>query len=313
MKSFIQILINCIPTTKVPNSKLIKFFLKIIYFMVRKFTNGPYIIKTEFFSIYSYTSRNEPSSVYFRNFHDYQILKTICNLYDEKKNLFFIDIGANVGSYSLTIAKNFKNSKCVAFEPVPYYFDQFKKNIELNKLKNIIVSNECVSNNNTKNIDFFVNNTLPGSSGLSNKIFTFHPKIKDKDNFEKIIRNSIKLDELEKKYDFINCENFLIKVDVEGAEKKVIEGAENIISKFKPDMLIEIQEGNLEKDQNIINSLKFFERLGYKFHKSINSQSIILSNFINELENLFNKKQTFHLDLFISQKNNCVKLAENKN
>jgi FkbM family methyltransferase len=303
MNRLIQILINLYPTSLIYESKLIRFFFKIIYFAIRPFFDGPFVIKTKFFLINAYPLKNEPSSVYFRNFHDFEIINKICKMYNLDDKILFFDIGANIGSYSLAIANNYKNSKCYGFEPVQKYLKQFSDNIKLNQKKNIIISNNCISDSNLEKIDFFVSKELPGGSGLNNNLFSFHPKIKNKNDFYKISCKSMKLDEFEKKEKLNEYKNILIKIDVEGAEKKVLIGGQNLIIKFKPDILVEIEERNFEKENNVIQNLKNLESLGYKIYRSITEENPILSTkLLEELSSKFKKQQAFHLDLFLSIK-----------
>ena len=67
----------------------------------------------------------------------------------------------------------------------------------------------------------------------------------------------------EKLDNLIKNENIgFIKIDVEGHEKNVLVGAEKIIKKCKPNLLVEIEERHTNnKVQNIIN---FINDLGYK-------------------------------------------------
>ena len=46
--------------------------------------------------------------------------------------LIIIDIGANIGSVSLIMAKKFKDSKVFAIEPTNYAFNKLSTNLDLN-------------------------------------------------------------------------------------------------------------------------------------------------------------------------------------
>ena len=65
---------------------------------------------------------------------------------NKKKTI--IDIGANIGSVSLPLAKTFKNSKIISIEPTVYAFSKLKKNVNLNPYlkKRIILQNIFISN-----------------------------------------------------------------------------------------------------------------------------------------------------------------------
>ena len=59
-----------------------------------------------------------------------------------------IDVGANIGSVSLSLANIFKNSNVLAFEPSFYAFKKLKKNLNLNSRleKRIKLFNSSISN-----------------------------------------------------------------------------------------------------------------------------------------------------------------------
>jgi len=59
-----------------------------------------------------------------------------------KSNDIVIDIGAHIGEYALPAAKN--SGKVVAVEPNPDTFTILKKNIELNKISNVIPINQAI-------------------------------------------------------------------------------------------------------------------------------------------------------------------------
>ena len=52
---------------------------------------------------------------------------------------------------------------------------------------------------------------------------------------------------------------YLVKIDVEGAENMVLEGAQKFIAQYKPIFLIE-----LHSPQNFIKTYHFFSKLHYK-------------------------------------------------
>ena len=63
-------------------------------------------------------------------------------LFKSDSKLTIIDIGANIGSISLPLAKIFDKSKIFAIEPTNYAFKKLNKNLNLNKnlKKNIFLN-----------------------------------------------------------------------------------------------------------------------------------------------------------------------------
>jgi len=120
---FVQKLINFFPTEKIPKNKFIKFIFKLIYFLIRNILKGPFVIKTDFFKIHAYPQKQESSSIYYRGFHEYSFLKIINNLYHRDSKIIFLDIGANVGNNTLSVANFYKNICIEARNSVEERFD----------------------------------------------------------------------------------------------------------------------------------------------------------------------------------------------
>src|SRR6188474_142534 len=53
----------------------------------------------------------------------------------------FLDLGANIGYFSLLVAKNLPSVKVISFEPVLGLFQSMNDNISLNNIKNITTVN----------------------------------------------------------------------------------------------------------------------------------------------------------------------------
>jgi len=123
----------------------------------------------------------------------------------------FVDVGANIGGYAIRAAKY---CKVYAIEPLPRNYKILKINEKLNNVK--INSFNIAAGNKYGKIKLYYE---PGAYGT--------PSVKSKQNY--FIEVEMKpLDEI------INEESIdLIKIDVEGAEDLVLEGARNCLKKQK--------------------------------------------------------------------------------
>jgi FkbM family methyltransferase len=142
-----------------------------------------------------------------------------------KEYMLFIDIGAHYGFYTLLIASQFKHSRILAFEPVPENCEILKRNVKLNKLKNVEIFNLAVSNREEIK-EFNITEASDSSS------FYTHPFVKTLKT-KKI--KSISLDNLLKNNPKAPT---IIKIDTDGHELCVLEGMRNVIKKNQEIKLI---------------------------------------------------------------------------
>ena len=153
----------------------------------------------------------------------------------------FIDVGSNVGSYTI-LACGAKKARGFAFEPVPNTYKKLQENIRLNHIENIV---------HTFNIGLGAN---VGELSFTSSMDCMNHALSDGEvDSEAIIVTVSTLDLILKDESPI-----LIKIDVEGFETCVLQGSENTLS--KPSLKVVIMElkgnGNRYKyDENKILEL----------------------------------------------------------
>ena len=154
-----------------------------------------------------------------------------------------IDIGANIGIYSIFAGKN--NIQTYGVEPFKKNFLRFKKNIKLNKLRNVIPLNYAISNFN--GISYF--NDGGDARYASSGGFISKKRIQKNDKIIKVIT----IDELIKRLKIKG--NFHIKIDIDKNLLDLLEGfKKNVKNKNLKSVLIETELN--EK----LKVLKFFKK-----------------------------------------------------
>jgi len=139
-----------------------------------------------------------------------------------KKGSNVIDIGANIGYFTLILAKLVgPTGKVFAFEPDPRNISLLKKNIEINKYENVTIIPKAVSNVNGKC-------TLYTSQDSFGQNRIYEPKKTRNQEFIPIEAETISLDDFIKNQDIIDAISF-VKIDVEGAEKLVLDSMKDIL------------------------------------------------------------------------------------
>ncbi len=228
-----------------PEGKIKNKFRKIFYKISNSFTLRT---KKILFDKENYITGkfHEPLLVNYGNC--LEELKGYIQEYTPKEGDVVIDAGAFQGVFSVYASKLVgKYGKVIAFEPDEANYKLLKKNIRLNGIKNVILINKGLWNKN----DVLKFKTKGPESCLAE----FD---KEEDITEKI--GVVSLDEILLKMN-INRVNF-VKMDIEGAELKAVEGMKNTMKKNKIHFAIaSYHEVNGEPTNKELE--KIFKKNGY--------------------------------------------------
>jgi len=182
---------------------------------------------------------------------DYESAFIITPLFEEwmwrylrpKRGDIFLDVGAHIGKYTCQVARIVGDEGIViAIEPSPENYRTLVRNIKLNSLKNVVALNVAGWNKNT-NLRLY----------LAKRAGQNSVKMKVGKNFVSV--SARVLDEVLEELGIERVD--WVKIDVEGAEYEVLEGLWKALTKYKPKLIIECREENLEKVRNLLS------RLGY--------------------------------------------------
>jgi len=169
----------------------------------------------EYLGIYLYFFKQNPE-----DFSAYLVSKLLVN------SDTCIDVGANMGSYTLLMASKVGESgKVIAFEPNPNLYPTLMESIFINKIQKFVsVEKLAVSSKYGDNIKFYCSNNLhnSGTSSLIN-----HGVYVNEEDY--IVVDTIDLDSYFQKNFIEKCK--LIKIDVERAELGVLEGMASILKR----------------------------------------------------------------------------------
>lgn len=166
---------------------------------------------------------------------------------DYKVNLsnpeVIIDIGANIGTFSILQAKKHPQCNIYAFEPAKATNKLLKTNLRLNGIKNVIISQKGVGAKPGKHILY-----THSASGLSSLINT-----KTATRPEKISITT--LDQIFQNHKIKKCD--LLKMDCEGAEFEILFNTSGQTFKKIKNLVLEYHDGLTKHSHcQLINFLK---------------------------------------------------------
>ena len=211
----------------------------------------------------------------------YKLLDKLLNL--EGATLW--DVGAHIGYHSLAFAAKVGSiGNVVGFEPNPHNMARLKLNIEKNSnLKDRITLMDCaLGRNNSEELFIFSPFVDDGRSSGSHLSQAYTPE--EANVYQLFKKQPIKVLTI----DSLLADNLLpvpkvIKIDVEGSEADVLEGAQKTLCEHKPILLIEVHHIAAMHD-----SLNILLRCGYQTNIIQNapfspSRCFLIAKAVNEL------------------------------
>lgn len=170
---------------------------------------------------------------FFGHYHERYEADLVARLLEDDE--VFWDIGANVGYFTLVAATALANrGQIVVFEPGNNAFARLTENLSLNPFTNIKIYQLAVSDREGEAVLHVSGDIADSSASLF--------ELGGSRSGHEVCR-TVALDQ------FLAAENLrpptLIKVDAEGAELAVLQGAQDLISQSPPLFLMEMEEKNL--------------------------------------------------------------------
>ena len=147
-----------------------------------------------------------------------------------------LDVGANVGVYSVPLAAARPDTTVHAFEPNPVVARRLAANVAMNRLANIVLHPEALSDA-AGEADFYRLDADATLSSLNRHAAVIHgvPDV-----------HRVKVQTIDALFADDPQPVGFIKVDVQGAERKVLEGAQRCLRRDRPVLLIEHEDSHFE-------------------------------------------------------------------
>ncbi len=174
-----------------------------------------------------------------------------------------LDIGANIGSHTLHLATMVgPKGRVIAFEPTDYAYAKLQKNLELNsQLAKVVIAEQLLLCRTTgkpirkERYSSWPLETTPNVHPLHRgRMMTSNHA------------NVLSLDEYAKQQSLSRVD--LIKIDVDGQELPVLQGAEVTLRRFRPLLVAEMAPYIHEEEHSSFEELiQFLKGMGYRYQE----------------------------------------------
>lgn len=197
---------------------------------------------------------------------DIETIKSIIDiLLDEKSSVTMYDVGANIGTHAVALARHFGPRISVrAFEAQRQVYYTLCGNVALNGLDNVFCEHAAVSDGTVDRLDIQLPDyNQPNNFGGFEVIPAVNSDNAEMQKTQTETINCTTIDNYNETVDFV-------KLDVEGMEIQVLHGAKNILERSRPICFVEV----LKSDKLTIH--RFFHDLDYIAYRYKNDDWIFV-------------------------------------
>lgn len=155
------------------------------------------------------TGMNGATQNFYTGLHEFQDMAFV--LHFLRKTDDFVDVGANIGSYTI-LASKVCGARTLSIEPIPSTFKHLRRNVRVNGIENLVSLECCGLADRPGRLRFIAD------AGVMNRVAPNHYS---GETMEVPVRA---LDDIIGEFRPV-----LLKIDVEGFEENVLKGAQNVV------------------------------------------------------------------------------------
>lgn len=194
-----------------------------------------------------------------------------------------IDIGANEGQFAKKARNLFPNSLIISFEPIPTIYENLKASfLDDKRFKSFNVG----LGQKEEKMKLWLNEYTPSSSILKMNRHTEHFDFAVKQN-----QIEIRIDQLDNyKSEFDSSQPYMVKIDVQGYEDKVIKGGKEIIKNAQL-IITEVSFSSLYQEQVLFDQIYMtLKDMGFKYAGNYEQLYSPVNNEVLQADAIFIKE-----------------------
>ena len=214
--------------------------MEVIHTLREMLTMDPVLRVDEFSGVFAVDIRSDLfGRLILQKTYEPQLVKLCQKYIDPHRDV--IDVGANVGFYSVLFAQTIADRRVLSIEPTRNAWQRLCRNIQMNNVENKVEVFHGVASNTNGCCEI---KTIRGKEEYSCLGVMVHPSVaKEHWDLEEV--QGATLDDLVKQY---SLDPGFIKIDVEGAEHLVFGGAHYLLNEKRPIILSELSDFLLRKN-----------------------------------------------------------------
>lgn len=205
------------------NSKLLDIFYSSCNFSYTATKFGKFYIRKKTIDLITVSPCFERADINY-------LLKLIAEKIRLKKKILFLDVGADIGYYSVVVGNyfnNYKNICILGIEPAKNNRKYLKKNLKENNVKNSRVIPFAMHSTGNVKLPLYVEENATGSNTLNPDLSRKNKEIVLTKTIDSIIPSLGAFDSI------------IIKMDIEGHEKDALRGAKKTLNSGDVTILVE--------------------------------------------------------------------------
>ena len=232
-------------------------FRRMLLHSIGRYSRSPFLFRGTYGLFYLLRARDAVDKNTIRHgIHEPEAVASILEQVRKCRADLFLDIGSNLGSYALAVAKETDCRQIIAFEPDPFNRAHLYANIFLNGFEDRIrVFSEAVSDTKGEAL-FHASRGIQGTHKVNTGASSLEPVDLARGKVQAIQVRTECLDDL---LGAVVGQVIVAKMDIEGHESNALRGMANLIANNQIWLQIEIFPAFAERTRAALHKLKLVE------------------------------------------------------